>query len=59
MTDEQYLLEQQRIADLADKLLDERIAEGLPFSQGLCDWALNEAERQLGIWPRSGTGTAW
>lgn len=49
MTDEQYLLEQQRVSDLADKLLAERIAEGTPFSHGLCEWALNEAERRMGI----------
>ena len=60
--DAAYLRKQERVADLADKLLAERMAEGLPFSHGLCDWALNEAERRLGIYPLSGTSAnsyAW
>ncbi len=60
--DAAYLREQERVSDLADKLLAERIAEGVPFSHGLCDWAWNEAERRLGIWPLSGTsanGYSW
>lgn len=46
--DSQELAEyQEKISDLAEKLLDEAIDNGYSFSEGLCDWAFNEAQRQV------------
>lgn len=36
------------ISDLAEKFLDEALASGEAFSEGLCNWSINKAERVLG-----------
>lgn len=41
---EQY---QQDISALADKFLDKALANGEPFSEGLCNWAINQAEQSI------------
>ena len=38
---------QIQVSNLADKLLDFEIKEGMTFSEGLCDWAMNEALRRI------------
>lgn len=38
----------REISDLADKFMDEASAKGEPFSEGLCNWAINKAERIVG-----------
>ena len=39
---------QRQISDLAEKILNKAIAEGAAFTEGLCNAAINEAERILG-----------
>jgi len=39
---------QEKISDLADKYLDQAIAKGEAFSEGLCNWAVNKAEQEIG-----------
>ncbi len=39
---------QIEISDLADKFLDEAMAKGDPFSEGLTNWAINKAMQTLG-----------
>ena len=36
------------ISDLADKYLDQAMSRGEAFSEGLCNWAINKAEQELG-----------
>ena len=36
----------EAISDLADRYLDEAIAEGDTFSEALCNWALNKAQQE-------------
>ncbi len=43
-TREQY---QRDVSDLADELLDAAIARGESFSEGLCNWAISQAEREV------------
>tara|TARA_R110000772_G_scaffold2249_1_gene7791 strand:+ start:197 stop:358 length:162 start_codon:yes stop_codon:yes gene_type:complete len=52
MTHEQIEEKQVAISDLADKYLDKALANGEPFTEGLCNWAVNKAEQELGsiIW---------
>jgi hypothetical protein len=38
----------EAISNLADKFLDEAAAKGEPFSEGLCNWAINKAEQTIG-----------
>ncbi len=35
------------ISNLAEKLLDEAIAQGEAFTEGLSNWAISQAEQQL------------
>lgn len=48
MTDEQRADKLEQISDLADKYLDEAIRNGDAFSEGLCNWATNKAEQEIG-----------
>lgn len=48
MTDQQREAKQEAISDLADKYLDEAMRQGDAFSEGLCNWAINKAEQELG-----------
>ena len=48
MTDAQREEKQIKISDLAEKFLDEAIAKGESFSEGLCSWAVAKAERIVG-----------
>jgi hypothetical protein len=48
MNPAKYIDKQEKIADLADKYLDEAIAKGESFSEGLCNWASHKAEQELG-----------
>lgn len=47
MTSEAYIEKQKKIADLAETILDKEIANGVPFSEGLCNWATHKAEQEL------------
>ena len=38
---------QERVSDLADEILDEAIANGEAFTEGLCNWAMNRALEQV------------
>lgn len=42
--DEQY---QKDVSDLADEILNKAIAKGEPFSEGLSNWAISQAEQQI------------
>jgi hypothetical protein len=48
MTHEQLEQKQIAISDLADKYLGKALANGEPFTEGLCNWALNKAEQEIG-----------
>jgi len=48
MTHEQIEQKQIDISDLADKYLDKALANGESFTEGLCNWAINKAEQELG-----------
>ena len=48
MNSAKYIEKQEKIADLAEKYLDEAIAKGESFSEGLCNWASHKAEQELG-----------
>jgi hypothetical protein len=48
MSEQQREAKQQAICDLADKYLDDALANGDGFSEGLCNWAVNKAEQELG-----------
>jgi hypothetical protein len=48
MTDQQRETKQIAISDLADKYMDEAMRQGDAFSEALCNWAINKAERELG-----------
>jgi len=49
MSKEQKRLEKhEAINDLADKFFDEAINRGEPFTEGLSDWAINKAMREIG-----------
>jgi hypothetical protein len=52
MTFEEIEQRQTDISDLADKYLDKALANGEPFTEGLCNWAVNKAEQNIGsvIW---------
>lgn len=41
---EQYQID---VSDLAVRILDEALAKGEAFTEGLCNWAIAEAERQI------------
>ena len=41
------LQHQEAVSDLAEKLLDAEIAKGAAFTEGLSNWAMNEALRQI------------
>ena len=43
---EAELARQEAISDLADKFLDEALKTE-PFSEGLCNWAISKAEREV------------
>jgi hypothetical protein len=45
---EQRRQEQIAISDLADKYLNEALASGAPFTEGVCNWAINKAEQEIG-----------
>jgi hypothetical protein len=38
----------EAINDLADKFFDAAIKRGEPFTEGLSDWAINKAMREIG-----------
>jgi len=42
------LEKQEQISDLADQYIDQALANGEPFSEGLCGWAMNKALQELG-----------
>ena len=48
MSTEQYIEKQEQIADLAEKYLDQAMARGESFSEGLCNWATHKAEQEIG-----------
>ena len=48
MTQEQTEQHQMLLSDLADKYLDKALANGESFTEGLCNWAVNKAEQELG-----------
>jgi len=48
MTHEQIEQKQIEISNLADKYLDKALANGDSFTEGLCNWAINKAEQELG-----------
>lgn len=49
MSKEQKRLEKhEAISDLADKFFDAAIKRGEPFTEGLSDWAINKAMREIG-----------
>ena len=52
MTFEEIEQRQTDISDLADKYLDKALANGEPFTEGLCNWAVNKAEQSIGsiVW---------
>jgi len=43
---EEYIEKQQAIADKAEAYPDQEIANGVPFSEGLCNWATHKAEQE-------------
>ena len=45
---EHSLKRQEAIDNLADKYMDEADKQGYSFSEGLCNWAVNKAVRELG-----------
>lgn len=47
MTDQQFIEFQEAVSDLADEILDAAIARGEAFSEGLCNWAVSQAEQQI------------
>ena len=47
MTDIERYEAHVRLTDLADKIVDKAMASGEPFSEELCNRALDEAEQQL------------
>lgn len=49
MTNEQRLIQQEKLTELADKYLDEALAEHEPFTEALTDWAINKARQELGV----------
>jgi len=38
---------QERLFARADELLDAELAKGAPFTEGLCNWATRQAEREV------------
>jgi len=47
MTDYELEQRQIKISDLADKYLDQALANGEAFTEGLCNWAINKAEQEV------------
>tara|TARA_R100000501_G_C2576189_1_gene81191 strand:+ start:583 stop:732 length:150 start_codon:yes stop_codon:yes gene_type:complete len=39
---------QEQISDLAEKYLNQALADGEPFREALCNWAIAKAEREVG-----------
>ena len=48
MEESKRLEKQEQISDLADQHIDQALANGEPFSESLCDWAVNKALQELG-----------
>ena len=48
MTSQEREEKQIAISDLADKYMAEAMRQGDAFSEGLCNWAINKAEQELG-----------
>ena len=48
MNQEQRLVKQEQIDALADKYLDRALAQGDAFTEGLCNWAINQALQEIG-----------
>ena len=46
MQEDQRLDYQQRVSDLAEQILDQALANGEAFSEGLCNWAISQAEQK-------------
>ena len=38
----------ERLSELADTYVDAEMAKGQPFSEGLCNWAMDKALREIG-----------
>jgi hypothetical protein len=38
---------QYKINELADQYVDEKLAQGIPFSEELCNWAINTAQNNV------------
>lgn len=47
MTDSQREQKHISISDLAEKYLEEALAQGHPFTEGLCSWAISKAEQNI------------
>ena len=47
-TPEEREAHQIAISELADKYLDEELRQGEPFTEALCNYAVNKAEQELG-----------
>ena len=45
---EKLLDYQEKLSDRVDAILDAEIAKGEPFTEGLSDWAVGEALREIG-----------
>lgn len=41
--------EQIKLADLADQIVDRALAAGESFSAELCNWAIEQAQDELGL----------
>jgi hypothetical protein len=48
MTFQEIEQKQIQITDLADKYMDRALSRGEAFTEGLCNWAINKAEQELG-----------
>jgi hypothetical protein len=38
----------EKLTELADQYVDQAMANGEPFSEGLCNWAMNKALQEIG-----------
>lgn len=49
MSNQEKLLDyQEKLSDRVDAILDSEMAKGEPFTEGLSDWAVEEALREIG-----------
>lgn len=53
MTSEENNAWHRKLNSIADTFMDEALAKGDPFTEGLCSWAIDRALEKLGPGPLS------